>query len=255
MKNLKNMVIIYDDECPMCEWYTCLFTRNGLLPANGRIKFSEIATDELQHIDLKRGHNEIPLYDSKTKEVMYGVDAWTFLLNNRWSIFGNLMKLKVVRYIMTMIYKFISYNRKVITGMTSPTGAYNCKPDFNLKYRVAFIIVGVYLFYLAIHQLLLNLKYSVDTLLILGLLLFIISLCLLFPVRGNREDRFNNAGQCATLYIIAALCLFPFILLSHYAFNDFALYVGCLIAALAVMISLKKRLAYSHTQVSKKLLL
>lgn len=43
MKTLKNHLILFDAECPMCRVYTQVFVKTGMLDENGRAAYQEKA--------------------------------------------------------------------------------------------------------------------------------------------------------------------------------------------------------------------
>ena len=54
-------VLLYDDYCPLCSWYSGLFVKFGLLDAENRIPFSKADIEILTSIDVEKGRDEIPL--------------------------------------------------------------------------------------------------------------------------------------------------------------------------------------------------
>jgi len=68
-------ILVYDDDCPLCEWYTGLFVKYKLLEPQGRVEFSKIQPAMLSLLDADRGRNEIPLLDTSSGKVLYGIDA------------------------------------------------------------------------------------------------------------------------------------------------------------------------------------
>lgn len=141
---LKNNTIIYDHECPMCAVYTGAFIKFGLLDQNGRHRYAalnDFACNVL--IDKDRARHEIALVDTENQEVRYGLDSLFYILGNRFPILNMLFKKSWFRLIMKQLYYFISYNRKVIAPSSKPN-ANACVPDFDLKQRVLYILLMLY---------------------------------------------------------------------------------------------------------------
>jgi len=136
---MNNKILIYDDNCPLCRWYSSLFVKFGLLPENGRQPFSSIEPALFEIIDYDRSRNEIPLLDETSRKVFYGVDALLEILGQRSSLFKKVGKSKIIYWLLKKMYRFISYNRKVIVAKKCGNGAIDCSPDLNLKYRIAFM--------------------------------------------------------------------------------------------------------------------
>ena len=126
---MKNKVLIYDDNCPLCTWYSSLFVSCGLLPTEGRKPFSALDSSLLKAIDLDKSRNEIPLLDTKSGNVLYGIDALLEILGQRSGFIKTTGKIKPINWLLKKIYKFISYNRKVIVAKKCSTGAIDCSPD------------------------------------------------------------------------------------------------------------------------------
>ena len=111
-----NKTLIYDDACPLCVWYTGAFVKSGLLTTEGRKAFSTCDTELLNAIDLERGKNEIPLIDIENKQVLYGIDAMLEVLGEKFPVIKTIGNVKPVNWFLKRLYKFISYNRKVIVA-------------------------------------------------------------------------------------------------------------------------------------------
>lgn len=132
-------IIIYDDGCPLCVAYTSAFVAAGILNEEGRKNFSNIDAATFGLIDKAKCNNEIPLIDTETKQVWYGIDALLELLDGKIPFIKFVGNIKPVKWLLQKTYKFISYNRKVIVAVT-PAKGYDCSPDFNTRYRVAFLL-------------------------------------------------------------------------------------------------------------------
>ena len=131
-------ILIYDDDCPLCEAYSAAFVKTGLLNEEGRKSFSNIDADNFAWIDKSKCNNEIPLIDTQTKQVWYGIDALLEILSQKIPFIKFIGNIKPVKWFLQKLYRFISYNRKVIVAETSKTN-YDCSPDFNTRYRLFFL--------------------------------------------------------------------------------------------------------------------
>jgi hypothetical protein len=143
MKTLKDHVIIYDDECPMCpmcDLYTGAFVKTKMLDEKGREPYSWLPSSLKQHIDTRKACNEIALVNYRTGSVTYGVDSLFTILGHRFRFLKPLFLFTPFRLLMKHVYSFISYNRRVIIPAEKFDGKNSCTPDFNLKYRVLYIV-------------------------------------------------------------------------------------------------------------------
>ena len=138
---MKNKILVYDDNCPLCSWNSGLFVKYGFLNAEGRKPFSTLDDALLSKIDFDKSRNEIPLLDISTNKVLYGIDAFFEILDQKIpfiKIIGNFFPLK---WFLKRIYKLVSYNRKVIVAKKCAPNSIDCSPDDNHLYRSIFLVV------------------------------------------------------------------------------------------------------------------
>lgn len=141
METLENKVIIYDDVCPLCKAYTAGFVKMGWLEK--RSGFTDATPEMLAKIDLDRARHEIPLYDSATGEVHYGLDALFLILGNKMPVFKPLFRSRVFRAVLYQFYQLITFNRRLIAGSPSPASGFDCAPDVNIFWRSVFLVLMV----------------------------------------------------------------------------------------------------------------
>ena len=135
----KNLILIFDDNCPLCTWYSRLFVRFHLLPASGRVAFTQVPDSLFEQIDLSKAKNQIPLIDNDTKRVYYGIDAMVEVLSQKFPIIRTICKWSLVNWFLRRLYKLISYNRKIIVAKKCGRGQFDCSPEFNFTYRTIFL--------------------------------------------------------------------------------------------------------------------
>lgn len=139
MKTLKNHTLIYDNECPMCNLYSKGFTKCGMLDENGREAFTELSGKNKNLIDFNRAKNEIALVDHNKNEVVYGLDSLLLIIGNSFSMLEKIARIKPLYWFFQKLYSFVSYNRKQIIPSPKDDTEQSCIPDFNMKYRMAYI--------------------------------------------------------------------------------------------------------------------
>ena len=218
MKN-NNKTLVYDDACPMCAWYSDAFVKAGILTKEGRIPFSELDSETLHMINYQRSKNEIPLIDENTGRVIYGVDALLELLGQKFPLVKKIGKWAPMNYILKRLYKFISYNRKVIVARKATTGTLECIPDYNVHYRLAFMAFFLMfntIMLLPIHALLLqkidSYRLSVMQLELVHTALVALN-CTLAVCMGKRKA-IEYLGQVNMLALLTILLLVPLMLLN-----------------------------------------
>src|SRR5688572_4275219 len=137
------VILVYDDNCPLCNWYTSLFVRYHLLEPDERKAFSSLDNELLEKICFEKSRNEIPLLDPATGKVKYGIDALLEILGGKSPLIKKIGQMPAVNWFLRKLYKLISYNRKVIVARKCNTGTIDCAPDLNYKYRYLFLFIGL----------------------------------------------------------------------------------------------------------------
>ncbi len=215
-----NNIIIYDDTCPMCALYTGAFVKTGLLPPNGRQSFSTADGTLLATIDTQRSKDEIPLINTQTGRVLYGIDALLEILGARCPLIKTTGNIAPVKWFLLRLYRLISYNRRVIVAPApQKEGTFNCTPAFNTRYRVLFVLLimalNTLLLFTLHRNLFLNSAFAglAEKKLLLvygGLILFNIAVAVC--LRGSLTLEY--LGQAAMLFTLLFLLLLPVALLN-----------------------------------------
>jgi len=138
MNTLKNHLILFDAECPMCSIYTKAFVSTGLLEQNGRASYQETLIEACPMVDRQRAVNEIALIDQTTGEVTYGICSLFKLFSVALPVLKPIFEFAPLVWLMSKVYAFISYNRRVIIPAANEQYAY--QPTFKLHYRVAYLL-------------------------------------------------------------------------------------------------------------------
>ncbi|CAN5712951.1 hypothetical protein BH11BAC3_BH11BAC3_43250 [soil metagenome] len=218
-KNTK--IIIYDDTCPMCAAYTNAFVNTGLLEKEGRKNFTEIAPELLSLIDTKRCVNEIPLIDSNTHQVWYGIEAILEILNQKIPLIRKIGTLPTINWFLHKLYNFISYNRRIIVANQQPATGFDCTPDFNLRYRVffmtVFLVFNTCMLFPLHHYLFGNSVFNTSTIQQLQWAhLTIVAINILLALKLGRKAGTEYLGQVNMLALITILLTVPLIVINKY---------------------------------------
>ncbi|PIF46556.1 uncharacterized protein DUF393 [Chryseobacterium sp. 52] len=140
MKTLHNHTLVYDNECPMCNIYSKGFTKCGMLDEKGREAFTGISGADKSLIDFNRAKNEIALIDHNRNEVVYGLDSLLLIIGNSFPVLEKTARMQPLYWFFKRLYSFVSYNRKQIIPSAKDNNQGACVPDFNLKYRIAYMV-------------------------------------------------------------------------------------------------------------------
>jgi hypothetical protein len=138
MKTLHNHLILFDAECPMCNLYTKAFVATGLLDHDGRAPYQQYATEACPLLDRQRAVNEIALVNQTTGEVTYGIRSLLKVFGTAMPVLRPVFEFAPFVWVMSKLYAFISYNRRVIIPTTTDGFAY--QPSFKLHYRMAYLL-------------------------------------------------------------------------------------------------------------------
>jgi len=136
-----NQLLIYDDYCPLCTWYSGMFVKYGFLKPENRVPFSRADIDMLTSIDIGKAKDEIPLFNKDEQTTLYGIDSLLEILSWKLPFIKSIGNVQPVKWFLEKFYKFISYNRKVIVAKKCGSGVFDCSPYFSFQYRILFMIV------------------------------------------------------------------------------------------------------------------
>ncbi|MBS1501441.1 MAG: DUF393 domain-containing protein [Bacteroidetes bacterium] len=218
MKTLKNHIILYDAECPMCKLYTGQFIKRGMLGSEGRAPYQQMPAAVCPYVDRQRAVNEIALVNTETGEVEYGVKSLFKVIAHSFPVLALLFNFSPFIWLMSKAYSFISYNRRVIAPSAADTHS-DIDPTFSLKHRIAYLfftcfVVGLVLTHYA-HLLTsyvpIGNPYR-EYLICSGQVVFqgiIVSLY-------SPDKRWDYLGNMMTISFAGALLLVPVILLSYF---------------------------------------
>jgi predicted DCC family thiol-disulfide oxidoreductase YuxK len=140
MKTLQNHLILFDAECPMCRVYTKAFVNVGLLEENGRAAYQDIQQETCPMLDRQRAVNEIALVNQETGEVSYGIKSLFKVFGVALPALKPVFEFKPFVWLMSKMYAFIAYNRRVIVPPPAANGNFSLQPTFKLNYRLAYLL-------------------------------------------------------------------------------------------------------------------
>jgi|GEM_PF-4606160 len=143
METLTDKILLYDGNCALCTNYTLAFVNNGMLKPGARVNLCAADIELLAKIDNARARHEIPLLDTATGEVLYGVDAIAFIVATNYKWLHPLANNQWIKTTARPLYNFISYNRRIISGTKIEETLLNFAPRFNLFWRMLLIVIGM----------------------------------------------------------------------------------------------------------------
>lgn len=217
MKTLKNQTLLYDEDCPLCSFYTRGFITTGMLDANGKKPYCQLSDEEQNFIDIQRASNEIALVDNENKTVLYGIDSLLKVIGFSFPWMEKVGNWKPINFLLKKLYSFISYNRKVIMPSKKKVGIkLECKPDFNSKYRLLYIIFATIITILTLYKCAQIITILPEASIYREIILAIVQIGfqLLFLTKKDKKTNLNYVGNLITISLLGAIILVPIILLS-----------------------------------------
>lgn len=247
---MENKILIYDDNCPLCTWYSGLFVKYGFLNADGRKPFSTLDTELLSKIDFDKSRNEIPLVDTSTNKVFYGIDALLEILDQKIPLIKTTGNLGPLKWVLKKIYKLVSYNRKVIVAKKCGAGNIDCSPDNNYKYRFIFMFVCLVFNTLMLFpfqdHLFSKLSYYKPDLLQLQAAHFafvVVNCTLAFTFSKTRG--YEYLGQVNMLALTAILLLTPLLLMRYFFFAEWVSTAWLVIVSAVIFKEYARRMEFA----------
>ena len=237
--NSHSKIIIYDDNCPLCAAYTNAFIETGLIKKEDRKNFSNIEPEWMAMVDIKRSANEIPVIDATTHQVWYGIDALLEILGQKIPFIKIAGNIPPVKWLLYKLYKFISYNRRVIVAGKQASGSYDCTPDFDIRYRLLFIIACLCFttgMLFPIQHYLLRTSISNNSIQQLVYAYFILATVnIAIASKLGKMKGMEYMGQVSMLALIAGLLAVPLILLNKYLHIQNTLFNSIYLGMIAIV--------------------
>jgi hypothetical protein len=181
----------------------------GFIHDDARQSYQKAIQNDRLLFDKERAKSEIALV-SEGGNTLYGVDSMLKVISYKWGIISRIGHFFPFYWLLQMVYRFISFNRKVIAPVTCNTEC-SCTPKFNLFWRIAFIsfcglmtyvLVGDF-FNFELTTYLRNDYFSLEFALFVGQLVF---QTVAFKIL-KQNDLFTYLGHVAFISLLGALAL------------------------------------------------
>ncbi|MFC6267422.1 DCC1-like thiol-disulfide oxidoreductase family protein [Frigoriflavimonas asaccharolytica] len=202
MKTLANHQLIYDKDCPMCKVYSGAFVKAKMLDENGRQNYRDLSEQTKSLLNVNRARNEIALVNFAENKTYYGLDSLLIIIGNSFPLLEKIGRIPLIYWFFSKLYSLVSYNRKQIIPSKNDFLENACVPDFNLNYRLIFIISGILFSSFLLNQIFINVNFQqqffISFLIILGFYLWQIG----FMFKNRTEKIFDYLGNLNTLSII-----------------------------------------------------
>ncbi len=222
---IQNHKLLIDKNCPMCNIYGKTFKRLNMLDQESITPYQLVGESLTCTIDMHRAQNEVALHDTLTGKTIYGLDSMIEIFAQGKTWIKKPLQFPLIYLPLKQLYKFITYNRKVIAGnIKSPAGDRICEPDFNYFYRTLFIVLAALFTGLVLNSYTSNITsyfgfktpWFVEYLICFGQIVWQGAMILLWS-RKNSWDYLGNMSAVSTL---GGLLLMPLLFLN--SFFDFS---------------------------------
>jgi hypothetical protein len=216
MEKLSNHTLVYDSECPMCDLYSKGFIKVGMLDGNGRVAYGCAPVPPSFSND--RARDEIALIDYNNGTVTYGLDSLITIIAHSFPRFAKALRLRLIHWMLSVAYSFISYNRKVIAPSKVFEKRGSCTPTFHTGYRIAYVVFA----WLVTSVVLANYTPTLQPIVPKSGFLREFIVCggqiifqLVIVRLMTRDKVLHYIGNMMTVSLIGALLLLPMLMLSY----------------------------------------
>jgi len=144
---LRSNKLLIDNYCPMCRFYAAGFVKTGCIESETIAPYQTVSADILGDTDLERAKTEIALHDTTTGETRYGLDAMIHIVSHTRPLLNQLLRSWIVYQTLKLVYKFITYNRRVIYPCQEKETDRKCIPARHHGFRI--LLLGLSLFLLS----------------------------------------------------------------------------------------------------------
>jgi hypothetical protein len=148
---MKKGTLIYDQDCPLCVWYTNQFIKLGILIEEERLPYFRAIQNPSLNFDHELAQNKIAFVKAEKNETVYGIDSLLAVLGSRWKWIEFIGSLPGINAFLKLLYLLISLNRKVIAPVNC-NDSIACSPTKNWFWRLTFIgLIALFLSFTVTH--------------------------------------------------------------------------------------------------------
>jgi hypothetical protein len=148
---MKKGTLIYDQDCPLCVWYTNQFIKLGILIEEERLPYFRAIQNPSLNFDHELAQNKIAFVKAEKNETVYGIDSLLAVLGSRWKWIEFIGSLPGINAFLKLLYLLISLNRKVIAPVNC-IDSIACSPTKNWFWRLTFIgLIALFLSFTVTH--------------------------------------------------------------------------------------------------------
>jgi hypothetical protein len=139
---VSSKILVFDGDCPVCVSTVEGLERAGLVPAERRRAYQAFEGDVSVRLWDAGIRNEIAVLDESSGVIVSGVPGLLSILGDSWiGPLARLLSFAPLAALLSVAYRHIAYNRRIIASNPPGPIACACDPDFHLGYRLGFLFI------------------------------------------------------------------------------------------------------------------
>lgn len=140
---IQSRKLIIDENCPICASYGNWFIKLKLIDKQTIVHYQTINQKLFDQIDAERAKSEVAFLNPRSGKIKYGIDAFLEILTQKSKVLKSFFSLVIVYFLAKKLYRFISFNRHMISGgLFVENTQRNCVPAIHKPYRWAYLIIA-----------------------------------------------------------------------------------------------------------------
>lgn len=135
-------VLVYDGDCPLCVAAVNTLARAGLVARDAMRPYQDLEGEVAELLWEAGIRNEMAAYDPASGRVRTGVRALLHAMRtSRLGPVVRLLGLPPITALLSLGYRLVSYNRRILAPREPGTVRCACDPDFHAGYRIGLVAI------------------------------------------------------------------------------------------------------------------
>lgn len=135
-------MLVYDGDCPLCIAAVNALVRAGLVARDAVRPYQELEGEAAQVLWDAGIRNEMAAYDPASGRVWSGVRALLYAMRaSRLGPVVRVLELPPITALLSLGYRLVSYNRRILAPREPGTVRCACDPDFHAGYRIGLVAI------------------------------------------------------------------------------------------------------------------
>jgi len=143
MKFLKDKLVVYDSDCPMCSGMKEQALRFGVIAEGDYTSYRDLPAEYSAAVDPDRFRDEMALVDRSGGQTVYGSEGLMQVFSTRYPLLEPLFGVPSLRSILTALYKIVAPNRYVLSTPRKEEPTCACLAAGSRSDRLKYIVLGL----------------------------------------------------------------------------------------------------------------